>query len=126
MLKRELNQPFVEQQRARRYGCRRAPSYIWSGNSVESRIKGHAKSGARKFRCCHQGYAPKAMTNDFMSSQSSCCSFKVIVSGESIKLLAITITSICINPKCPSYKTRRSRRNLNFQSESVHCFSSSQ
>lgn len=126
MLKREPNQPFVEQQRARPYGCTRAPFYIWSGNGEESRIKGDAKPGDRKFRCCHRRYAPKAMMNDFMSSQRSCCCFKVIVSGEGIKLLAITVTSICINPKCPSYKTGRSRRNLNFQNESVHCFSSSQ
>jgi hypothetical protein len=85
---------------------------------VWSRIKGHAKRSGGQFR----RVVPVAMTNEFMSSQTCCYCFNTIdhpnkrkLNRRQYKIAANNGTSICINPKCPSYQAGKNCQNRDVQ-----------
>lgn len=92
------------------------------GTAVGSSIKGHAKRGGSKLRAEHRQDATVGITSEFRSSQTCPACFDPVMrpkatvekDGRKVKK-ATNGASLCMNPKCPLYRSGLSMQNRDVQ-----------
>lgn len=88
------------------------------GTGVGLRVSGHTRRGGSQLRRRHRRYATIAMTDEHGTSQTCSSCFSQVIRPKAYKyikdtwkLVSVNGNSLCLNRKCPRYKTGHNTMN---------------